>query len=1571
MCFKIMSETASAPSKPFLHIVSNGIYCTKCEKRLSTNYIRRHLSLVHAIERDVKLHDLIVWDLKGQYQEFTASECPKCLRLFVQRRFNFVRHCKNVCHVDPPSHVVKVIRYPSGAMKKIGPNCNQPSVPTFRPFFDTDLWQKYAPNDVVVVMEPVIVFVLGDVRTEQQIVSFANDFHDTTSKALNDQSIEFLTKLIHDANFYISSIPGNLRSAIQTFQTWTEANGDSISLFRGRANLDNIVSELKALVLYLNLRLDFSLPAVIFRLVQEVPHSCVGVTVGRIPVLCKFVLGRMMKKDGSFVNVTIMSSRCSTILHMIRLMLVIHIYPLTMNPLMPIHSNMILHVQKSFFVNWISPLLCHLREVENQRPKRVYDVVTPIGDIVISGFVFPKTIWERLIYLWTSNCEDLLSSLFGQDIATTLITSDNFTVMDAKLLSWECGNFSSYSMKQKLLPGDHSLVLVQLASYLAMAFHGFGYGSMRYHELDVMEVDMIQFVDGRVWYWSSSRKRPSVRWGVNKLVNRRLPRICSRFYLIFLSVVESNGMVIPVSIEKFGIPWAMKELFGFSNAPKMLDIRHFWTEVTDIIMEPHFHSTSTFAATQCGHSRGTHQKHYSTNMVVSAQFDCYHEGLGDCSDDKNSIQIKTLDLYHCRRVLTTLYGKGAVMYPQQKVLLERILSKKRSILACVPCGFGKSTLFFVLALTQKLYGLSPGCIMVIVPYNFLLKHFVHRSEELGIDTLTLETHDIQSNICPPKLADGLPTLLFVTIEAFASLVNCGQFFDHWCSSGCIQRIFVDEIHTPLIEHGFRLCYESLRNIVRYKNIQVIGMSATLTPEVMEVLSSWLGMKDPYLLMPEALAISDIPIFVEHVDHIVSACVSYCRHRVTVGAIHIFPSTIDLCTSIFKVLKRVFERHGVSMITSKSSPSERERVGTDWSNNTIKVLVTTSCGLVGNENADCRTVIFLDSLYTIPSIVQGIGRIRPSQRQNCQVKYFYSSIKNHFLESMDIDAMFGSCNGHLKAFMSESRVYEFLTTTLCRYKLLSKFFGIQSSNCNICDNCMVLRKHRRTINPYALPTRNRSDITNQPCAQPPRIPRANRQLSLFAKPTSTEQRISSTITKQRKSLSLNPTITKQRNSSSSKIVVISQSQESDTDEDECNVGGMKMDDPVENHFLLLQQELKDRCVCCNKRDCNGERCHPGLTCFRCGSGKHRVYGCGDTVPRLLQNKACFGCYWIHPSTSHQPRHSPKSCPFERRFRRLIIQRYGVLPDTLSYYYSSLNMFKLFCCDLRKYKYQARHNSMESPPLLPPDYFHGRLDKGLVVERRVRWCKNLSRQSSAYRVPQSWTSTIDLKYVEVFDSAIPGCIQVTHDDGSISHLKWCLSFDEDFNRDLKRFVCLYRRANCRTSNEEPGGMCSVGRNSRGSKYAGTNLFDEIAESFGPKTSRHVQKHFPEEYETFLKRDQSSWKGFPTKRVVLSRNLMNSIHIDPNDTTVSLACFVACQKRRDLYQLLPDKKGWYLTFPHITRDGSRCIAIRIRNFSWICWDGRSQLHHTILESHLTKQLDDDNTEPGGYYSMFLGGS
>ena len=122
----------------------------------------------------------------------------------------------------------------------------------------------------------------------------------------------------------------------------------------------------------------------------------------------------------------------------------------------------------------------------------------------------------------------------------------------------------------------------------------------------------------------------------------------------------------------------------------------------------------------------------------------------------------------------------------------------------------------------------------------------------------------------------------------------------------------------------------------------------------------------------------------------------------------------------------------------------------WGSNCLKVLISTTLGLVGNESINTQHVCVAGILYDLLSIVQAMGRIQLIRRSNDSQMCIYipsevniildlGSIKsmNHFIQLKTNKIIDVNCEECHKQCMTVSSVYEWMTTDLGCWVLKSQ------------------------------------------------------------------------------------------------------------------------------------------------------------------------------------------------------------------------------------------------------------------------------------------------------------------------------------------------------------------------------------------------------------------------------------------------------------------------------------------------------------------------------------------------------
>ena len=160
--------------------------------------------------------------------------------------------------------------------------------------------------------------------------------------------------------------------------------------------------------------------------------------------------------------------------------------------------------------NILAPIIRRLREMERRKKKKRMVTVDETGSIAVDGFEIERHQWSRLISKILSRCEELLSSLLVGDDWRIMVDRQTVLCVAADFsftIPSQHGSGCLPTLQLKL-PTDFSL-LDQLCSVLEVAFHGLGLGSLRYIELERMEVSRCLWHRSTVYYDIFSEKKYS------------------------------------------------------------------------------------------------------------------------------------------------------------------------------------------------------------------------------------------------------------------------------------------------------------------------------------------------------------------------------------------------------------------------------------------------------------------------------------------------------------------------------------------------------------------------------------------------------------------------------------------------------------------------------------------------------------------------------------------------------------------------------------------------------------------------------------------------------------------------------------------------------------------------------------------------------------------------------------------------------------------------------------------------------------------------------------------------------
>lgn len=172
-----------------------------------------------------------------------------------------------------------------------------------------------------------------------------------------------------------------------------------------------------------------------------------------------------------------------------------------------------------------------------------------------------------------------------------------------------------------------------------------------------------------------------------------------------------------------------------------------------------------------------------------------------------------------QRGLRILLG-GAARWKteEQGESMRRILALKAGgvLITVLATGGGKSILFMLPAVLP-----GRGTSIVVVPFVALMDDLVQRAQEFGVDCLKWQSGEGEDRVNRQRAA---------RLVVASADVTCSNEFrvyaDRLRSIGALQRIFIDECHTIIIDAGYRKNLGKLKGLHRY-GCPIVLLTATL------------------------------------------------------------------------------------------------------------------------------------------------------------------------------------------------------------------------------------------------------------------------------------------------------------------------------------------------------------------------------------------------------------------------------------------------------------------------------------------------------------------------------------------------------------------------------------------------------------------------------------------------------------------------------------------------------------------------------------------------------------------------
>ncbi|KAI2489623.1 hypothetical protein MHU86_24971 [Fragilaria crotonensis] len=278
-------------------------------------------------------------------------------------------------------------------------------------------------------------------------------------------------------------------------------------------------------------------------LLLEVPQS-----VSSLPLVAEFCLmfAFRVPKHGSEINMIscdTVSSVFSKVASILKAAVCSVICSFAEHSFTTFGPALVKSVRESPVIHILSPMVRQIREMHRRLPKRRKTTLDAIGNITVDQFTFLYDDWSQIVPRTDFLCGKQSPSWRLGYGGSQLLISTNVKVR----VNEDTGDIFLVDISPAwkpvpLLPIDQ---WDSLTALLEMSFHGFGGGSARMTELAEPTMFHCVFSNQTIYYSLSSLKGfNNTSRRKHKEVERKLPPLICRYFLLFRSLLQANKSIL-------------------------------------------------------------------------------------------------------------------------------------------------------------------------------------------------------------------------------------------------------------------------------------------------------------------------------------------------------------------------------------------------------------------------------------------------------------------------------------------------------------------------------------------------------------------------------------------------------------------------------------------------------------------------------------------------------------------------------------------------------------------------------------------------------------------------------------------------------------------------------------------------------------------------------------------------------------------------------------------------------------------------------------------------------------------
>jgi superfamily II DNA helicase RecQ len=661
------------------------------------------------------------------------------------------------------------------------------------------------------------------------------------------------------------------------------------------------------------------------------------------------------------------------------------------------------------------------------------------GNLSLQGIVFRQVFYRGMIKTVATNLHHLFCQIFeGEDWKSCLSENATFTfgddqfygdvVCEAKTSESEetvTVALNELSLKSNINGKDDELIQ-KLNALFELVFLGLGGGAERKTSITSMTSNQVCIIpdSSSVYYTLVHLKQYRVETMDRTPSNHKMASIFFPYYLLFRRVVgllntaQEEKCLVFIKIDKpsWTLSNWMATFFHLNHSKLSLRIiRQFFTSITnktsDILEKQEVKTkftASRVAAESCNHSEIAHTASYATLLADDDElfYHQYHLVLGLPPSASSSLRVTSFAPASEDRILEALrcfHGPEADYFSdsqREMVLASCNVTSKHKFFG-THCGSGKSAATVIPPVVSFLSNRNPCVTVLIEPYRFLtstMKASFHNSfqEKFG-DAITVEAfsgadiHPNPSSSFPANLIEAPPNVLVLTLDAAANLIKHHTWaLEKWSNEGLLRAVKIDEVQTLFIEFGFREVYQAINQFATL-GCEVTLLSGSCPKQLVMPLMRSLRLLTNEQSESEVCTVCDDDLIRDGFDFV--SVKSTNRTNAQLDALKLVKAALEsnkgdvhvICAEkrdaewLYEKARRILSGFSSEIVTSETSSVEVDQIAEAWRSFSVRLLITTTCGLVGNENKKARFVFLFQCLYSITNLVQGVGRLRLDQR----------------------------------------------------------------------------------------------------------------------------------------------------------------------------------------------------------------------------------------------------------------------------------------------------------------------------------------------------------------------------------------------------------------------------------------------------------------------------------------------------------------------------------------------------------------------------------------------------------------